>query len=101
MRDGQSRKPLQFDLRTMFVVTAALAAVFGALRWLGVPPQASLLVLGVLAASVIAALGLVVVIAGSGDAASRGNGEAASRGREAPGAPRSTGRDGRSMRRKR
>jgi len=57
--------PLQFGLRTMFVVTAACCVLFGTLKWLGVPPVASLLVLVVLAVSVLAAIGLVVVIAGS------------------------------------
>ena len=57
--------PLQFSLRSMLVVTAAFGLVFGVLRWIGAPPQVSLLVLVLLAVSVIAAIGLVVVIAGS------------------------------------
>ena len=57
--------PLQFNLRTVFVITVALGLLFGTLRWLGVPELASLLVLVVLAASALAALGLAVVIAGT------------------------------------
>ena len=57
--------PLQFRLRTMFVITAACCLLFATLKWLGVPPVASLVVLVVLAVSVLAAIGLVVVIAGS------------------------------------
>ncbi len=57
------KPPLQFTLPALFGVTAALAVLFGALSWLGVPPLASFLVLVVLAVSVLAALALVVVIA--------------------------------------
>ncbi len=59
------QKPLQFNLRTMLAVTAALGLVFGVLRWIGAPPQVGLLVLVLLAVSVIAAIGLVVVLAGA------------------------------------
>ena len=59
------RPPLQFGLRTLFAVAVALALVFGTLRWLGVPELAGFIVLGVLAASVLAALALVVAIAGN------------------------------------
>jgi Flp pilus assembly protein TadB len=59
------KPPLQFRLRTLLVVTAALALLFATLEWLGVPPLASLIVLVVLTFSVLAALGLVVAIAGS------------------------------------
>ena len=57
------KPPLQFTLPALFGVTAALAVLFGALSWLGVPPLASFIVLVVLTVSVLAALGLVVVIA--------------------------------------
>lgn len=57
--------PLQFTLPAMFGVTAAAAVLFGTLRWMGVSPAASFLVLVVLAVTVLAALVLVVVIAGS------------------------------------
>ena len=59
------KPPLQFTLPAMFGVTAASAVLFGVLSWLGVPPLASFIVLVVLTVSVLAALGLVVVIAGS------------------------------------
>ncbi len=59
------KPPLQFTLPALFGITAALAELFGALSWLGGPPLASFIVLGVLHASVLAALGLLVVIAGS------------------------------------
>ncbi len=58
-------RPLQFRLRSMLLATAALGLLFATLRWLGVPPQASLIVLVVLSVSVPAALVLVAVIAGS------------------------------------
>ncbi len=56
---------MQFGLRAMFAVTAALAMLFGVMSWLGVPPVARFVVLVVLAVSVPAAIALVVVIAGS------------------------------------
>ena len=59
------KPPLQFTLPALFGITAALAVLFGALSWLGVPPLASFIVLVVLTVSVLAALGLVVVIAHS------------------------------------
>ena len=64
-REPPRRAPLQFRLRTMFVITAVLGLLLATLRWLGVPPLASFFVLAVLAVSVLAAVGLVVVIAGS------------------------------------
>ena len=60
-----SVRPLQFRLRTLFGLTAAMAALFGVLDWLGVPAEASCVVLVVLIVSVLGALGLVVVIATS------------------------------------
>ena len=59
------RPPLQFQLRTMLVITAAFGLLFAILKWLDVPPVASLIVLVVLFVSVLAALGLLVVIAAS------------------------------------
>ncbi len=56
---------MQFRLRTLFGLTAAMAALFGSLDWLGVPAEVSCVVLVVLIVSVLAALGLVVVIATS------------------------------------
>ena len=55
--------PLQFGLRPVFAITVAFALLFGTLKWLGVPALASFIVLVVLAASVAAAVGLMVVIA--------------------------------------
>jgi len=57
--------PLQFRLRSLMAITAAIGLLFAMLRWLGVPPQASLIVLVVLTVSVVAAVGLVTVIAHS------------------------------------
>ncbi len=54
---------LQFRLRSILVITVAIAMLFGLLRWLGVPPQASVIVMVVLGVSLAAAVGLVVVIA--------------------------------------
>jgi hypothetical protein len=59
--------PLQFGLRSLLVVTAAVAVLFGTLRWLGVTPFASAIVLVIIVVSVAAALGLVVAIASSAD----------------------------------
>jgi Flp pilus assembly protein TadB len=64
-RHDRRRPPLQFRLRTMLVVTAAFSLLFATLRWLGVPPHAGFVVLAVICLSVLAAILLVVVIAGS------------------------------------
>lgn len=61
------RKPLQFRLRSLLGITVAVALLFGLLRWLGVPPQTSALVLVLLTVSLAAAVGLVAVIARSSD----------------------------------
>lgn len=52
----------QFGLRSLFAATAGCAALFAAFRWLGVPPRVSLFIAGLLAVSLIAAIGLVVVV---------------------------------------
>lgn len=57
--------PLQFNLRTMLGVTAAFGLVFAVLRWMGAPPEVSLLVLVLMGVTVVAAVGLVVVLAGA------------------------------------
>ena len=80
--------PLQFRLRTMLIITAVFAAIFAVLKWLEVPPRDSLIVLILLAVSVIAALGLVVVIAGS---VARGDGRESGRENEAKGDRESAG----------
>jgi len=56
-------RPLQFGLAALFGITAAVAALFGTLRWFGVPAPTSGLVLVILVVSVAAALGLVLAIA--------------------------------------
>ncbi len=60
----------QFGLRSLFAATAGCAALFAAFRWLDVPPRVSLFVAGLLAVSLLAALGLVVAI-GRGSAGDR------------------------------
>ncbi len=64
----QPRLPaLQVGLGTLFAVTAAVAMVFGVLRWMEVPPVSAVLVLAVLAVGAVAAVGLVVAIAATMD----------------------------------
>ena len=65
MDDQRSPPPLQFRLRSLLAMAVAVCLLFGTLRWLNVPPRASLIVLVILAVSAAAALALVVVIAGS------------------------------------
>jgi hypothetical protein len=54
--------PMQFSLRSLMMTTAGCAVLFGAFRWLGVPPGYSLFASAVLAASRAAAAALVVAI---------------------------------------
>lgn len=64
--DGEKhdrQRPLQFRLTTAMGIMAAVSVLFGTLRWLGVPAQASMLILVVLLVSVLVAVTLVVVIA--------------------------------------
>ena len=61
----ESRPPLQFGLRTLFGITAACCVLFATLRWLGVQPPASYIVLAVLGVGALAAVGLVAAIASS------------------------------------
>jgi hypothetical protein len=66
VKDEGTRTPaIQIRLRTLLAITAAVAMLFGLLRWLEVPAQASLIVLAILGVGAIAAVGLVAVIAGS------------------------------------
>jgi Flp pilus assembly protein TadB len=60
--DPPRRPPLQFSLRGLFIVTTAVALVFGTLRWLGVSPEASGFILVVLIIAAAAAAGLMVAI---------------------------------------
>ena len=64
MNDARQR-PLQFRLRSLLVITAVWAGLFGLLQWLRLPPRTSLIVLAILVVSVVAAVGLIVVIASS------------------------------------
>lgn len=63
--EGTRTPAIQIRLRTLLAITAAVALLFGLLRWLEVPAQASLIVLAILGVGAIAAVGLVAVIAGS------------------------------------
>lgn len=63
MNDRPRTPAIQIRLSTLLAITAAVAVLFGTLRWLGVPPRASLLVLVVLMAGAMAAVGLVVILA--------------------------------------
>jgi hypothetical protein len=56
------RPPLQFTIRGLLLLTAATALLFGTMRWLGVSPEASALVLVVLMIAAAAAIGLLVAI---------------------------------------
>ena len=64
-RQSTKPPPLQFRLRTMLAAAVACALVFGLLRLLGVPPKTGFVVLAILAVTVAAAIGLLVVIAGA------------------------------------
>ena len=64
---GTRRPPLQFGLRAVLMIMVAVSLLFGTLRWLDVPAQASAVVLVILIFSVAAALALVVAIAGAAD----------------------------------
>ena len=63
MNDRPRTPAIQIRLSTLLGITAAVAVLFGTLRWLGVPPRASLLVLVVLLAGAMAAVGLVLILA--------------------------------------
>jgi hypothetical protein len=65
MDSSRRPPPLQFRLRSLLAIAAAVCLLFGLLRWLDVPPRASLLVLVILGVSAIAAVALVAAIAGS------------------------------------
>ncbi len=55
-------RPLQFRISALLVLTAVVAALFGLLRWVGVPPEAAAVVLVVLVAGAIAAVGLTAAV---------------------------------------
>jgi hypothetical protein len=56
------RPPPQFSIRGLLLLTAAVALLFGTMRWLGVSSEASALVLVVLIISGLAAIALLVTI---------------------------------------
>jgi hypothetical protein len=61
--DETRRPPLQFGLSTLLGVMVAVGLIFGLLRWLDLPAWVGYLILAVLVASSLAALGLAVMIA--------------------------------------
>ena len=61
-RQGPSRPPLQFGISSLMLITAAVALLFGTLRWLGASTTTSAIVLVILIIGVALALGLVVAI---------------------------------------
>jgi hypothetical protein len=66
--EPSTEKPrLQFGISTLLIATAALAVLLGMLRWMAVGPEAIALVMVILVASVIAAVGLAIAIAYAGD----------------------------------
>jgi hypothetical protein len=64
---GSSRRrpPLQFSLKALLTLPVVVGLVFGTLRWLGVSPLASGIILVILAISAVAAIGLLAALAGS------------------------------------
>ncbi len=66
-RKAGERRPLQFSLRWLLGLTAAVALLFGMLRWLEVSTTASVVVLVILIAAGIAAVTLLAAIAGAGE----------------------------------
>jgi hypothetical protein len=56
------RPPLQFGIRGLLILTAAVALLFGTLQWLGASSVTSTVVLVILIVGVLLALGLVVAI---------------------------------------
>jgi hypothetical protein len=56
------RPPPQFSIRGLLLLTAAVALLFGTMRWLGVSPEASALVLVVLMIAGLGAVALLVTI---------------------------------------
>jgi hypothetical protein len=56
------KRPLQFGIKTLLGMMVAVGAIFGTLRWLGASEQTSYIVMGILAASFVAAIGLIVAI---------------------------------------
>jgi hypothetical protein len=61
------RRPLQFSLRSLLMAMVVTAVLFGTLRWLGVSPFASGVVLVILMLGIVLAVALLVAIAGGAD----------------------------------
>jgi hypothetical protein len=61
------RRPLQFSLRSLLLLMVAVSVLFGTLRWLGVSPLGSGMVLVILIVGALAAVGLLAAIAGGDD----------------------------------
>ncbi|MEN6448949.1 MAG: hypothetical protein ABFC96_00520 [Thermoguttaceae bacterium] len=64
MPEPYQRRPLQFSLRALLTLPIVVGLLFGTLRWLGVPPLGSLIVLAIIIVSAAAALLLLVALAG-------------------------------------
>jgi hypothetical protein len=58
--------PLQYGIKTLLGLMVAVGLIFGTLRWIGASEQTSYVVMGILAASLLAAVGLIVAIANIG-----------------------------------
>jgi hypothetical protein len=63
----RQRPPLQYSLRTLLTLPVVVGLLFGTLRWLGVSPLASGIVLAILVVSAVAAIGLLATLAGADD----------------------------------
>jgi hypothetical protein len=64
---SRRKPPLQFSLKALLTLPIVVGLVFGTLRWLGVPPLAIGVVIAILAVSAIAAVGLLIAVAGRDD----------------------------------
>jgi hypothetical protein len=58
----QKPPPLQFGMRALLGLMVAVGIIFGTLRGIGASEQTSLIVLGILIVSLLAAVGLIVAI---------------------------------------
>lgn len=54
--------PLQFGIKTLLGMMVAVGLIFGTLRWIGASEQTCYLVMGILVASLLAAVGLIAAI---------------------------------------
>ena len=66
-QSSRRRPPLQFSLKALLTLPVVVGLVFGTLRWLGVSPLASAIVLAILTVSAVAAVGLLAAIARADD----------------------------------